>query len=63
MNAIIKFVAENPLLSITLGVAFCVALVVCVTIVVKISMTSNKNNVIAGRDANVVKGIGNKIEK
>lgn len=61
MDSFFKFVTENPTLSITLGFAFCVTLVICVTIVVKISLTSNKNNTIAGRDAYVVKGNGNKI--
>lgn len=63
MDSFIKFVEENPTLSITLGFTFCVAFVVCVTVVVKISLISNKNNTIAGRDAYVVKGNGNEIEK
>lgn len=59
MDSIIKFATDHVELCVSLVIAF----VICLTIVFKVCVTSNKNNITAGRDANVIKGIGNKIEK
>lgn len=63
MESIVRFVTEHVELSIGLGVALSLTLIISLTVIFKVYVTSNKNNITAGRDANVIKGIGNKIEK
>lgn len=63
MESIVRFVTEHVELSIGLGIALCLTLIISLTVIFKVYVTSNKNNITAGRDANVIKGVGNKIEK